>query len=79
MENIGWFDVPVEVALLEYIEVSADNLLYNLARFVVRKLFFLFQQSVEVPLHQFSDQVGVVFGGINIVEMENMGRTCQSF
>lgn len=74
VEDVGWLDISVHVACIVNIEVSIDDLSDNFHRLVVGDVLALFQQVPQISLAQFRHNVGVVLGGVHIVEMEDARR-----
>ena len=72
MKNIGGFDISMREASFVNIEVSLNKLFHNLYGFLIRKCPSFFDDGIEIPIAEFSDDVGVIFGGIDVVEVKAM-------
>ena len=74
-EDVGRFQVPVDDPLLLELEVALDDLLHegdNLSF-----LEGLFDGFAEIGVAEFGDEVGVVFGGEDVVEGEDVGQVLE--
>ena len=50
------------------IEIAFDNLLHKGTNFVLCK--FVFDEPIQISITQFSDDIGIVFGSIDLVHIE---------
>lgn len=69
VENVGWLDISMQEASFVYIVISCDELPHDLYGLEVRDGLALFDQPIEIPFAEFSDEIGVVPCGIDIVQM----------
>ena len=76
-EDIGRFKVAVDDTFLLEFEVTLDDLLHEGDD--LRFLEVLFDGFAEIGVAEFSDEVGVVFGGEDIVEGEDEGQVFEFF
>lgn len=72
VEDIGWLDISMQEASFVNIVISCDKLPHDLYSLEVRDGFALFDQPIEIPFAELSDEIGVVTRGIDIVKMEDM-------
>lgn len=79
MENIGRFDVSMHEASGVNIIIAFYELFEYLYWLEVRDCFALFDNIREVSFTKFSDEVGVVFGGIDVIEMKDVWPSCKRF
>jgi len=70
VEDVGRFDVSVEEACLVNVFVAEGDLPEYFYSLVVVELFALFYQRVEVTLAQLGNNVGVVLGGVDVMQMK---------
>ena len=70
MKNIGGFDISMREASFVNIEISLDKLFHNLDGLLIGKCPSFFDDGIEVSIAKFSNDVSVIFGGIDIVEMK---------
>jgi len=71
-EDIGRFEVSVDDIFPGEVEVACEDLLDELEGFSFGEAFF--EGFVEVGVAEFGDDVGVVFGGVDFVEGEDVGE-----
>lgn len=67
VENVGWLDISMQEASLMDIVIPCDELSHDLYGLEVRDGLALFDQPIEIPFAEFSDEIGVVPCGIDIV------------
>lgn len=79
MENVGRFDVSMHEASSVDIVVSFDELLEYLYWLKIGHCFALFDEIRKVSFTKFSDEVGIIFCGIDVIEMENVWPSCKCF
>ena len=68
VENVRRLYVSVKIAASVYVVVPGDNLFDDFAGLVVRKLLFLFQEVMQVALHQLRDDISVVLCRIHVIQ-----------
>lgn len=74
VEYIGRLDVPVQVPTVVDIHVAVDDLFDDVHGLAVRDALALLQQVAQVSVAQLGDQVGIVFGGVDIVQVQDSRR-----
>lgn len=79
MKHVRRFYIPVHEASLMDFCVSFDELSHDFDGFVVGQGFSLSKDVVEIPFAQFRDDVGVVFGGVHVVEVQHVFGLTQLF
>ena len=67
MENVGRFDISVYETHLVDFRVPLDELPHDFDGFMVGQRSSLLEDAVEVAIAQLGDEVGVVFGCVDVV------------
>ena len=69
-EDVGRFEVSMYDIFLCEVEVSPDDLVHVAAGFILAHL--MFDEFVEIGVAEFGDDVGIVFGGEDLVDVEDV-------
>ena len=62
---------------LKDVVVALDELPHDLHHLEIGKGFALFEEGVEISFAEFSDYIGVVFGGVDVVQVQDVTGTCE--
>ena len=76
-KDIGRFEVTVDDTFLLEFEVALDDLLHEGDDLCFFEMFF--DGFAEIGMAKFSDEVGVVFGGEDVMKGEDVGQVSQFF
>ena len=79
MKHVRRFYISVDEASLMDFCVSFDELSHDFDGFVVGQGFSLSKDVVEIPFAQFRNDVGVIFGGVDVVEVQHVFGLTQLF
>lgn len=74
-ENVGRFEIAVDYALGLKLEVPSDDMGHEGMSLRMREATL--DAGTEIGRAEFGDDVGVVAGGVDIAEMEDMGAVAQ--
>lgn len=77
VEDVGRFDVSVHESCLIDVVVALDELPHDFDHLEVGESLALLEKGVEISFAEFSDYIGVVFGSVDVVQVQDVTGTCE--
>lgn len=78
-KNIRRFQISMYKPTLAQMEIATHNLRNNINSFDQLKFLFFLQNFRQICFTAFSDNVDIVFSGVGVVEMEDVGLVGDGF
>ena len=76
-EYIGWFKIPVYYTSPLKLKIPLGDIIHELVDLIL--LNFEFNFLAEISFAQFGDDIGVIFGGEDIMKREDVGKILYFF